>query len=83
MLSGPLFGDSKQTQNAILNVLTSPPDVADEAGIPGNLHDEKDTTNVEKLSTYHRNTIIRSDGKYSVQLPLGCVSLASPGVSRL
>ena len=29
LLSGPIPGDSKQTQNTMLNVLTSSPDVAD------------------------------------------------------
>ena len=58
----------------MLNVLTSSPDVADfeqfwKLESLGILHDEKDSTNTEKLATYQKNSITRSDGKYSVQLP--------------
>ena len=74
LLSGPLPGDSKQTQNSMLNVFTSSPDVADLEQLwklesPGILHNKKDTTNAEKVTTYQRISISRSDGKYSVQLP--------------
>ena len=74
LLSGPIPGDSKQTQNTMLNVLTSSPDAADleqfwKLESLGILHDEKDSTNTEKLATYQKNSITRSDGKYSVQLP--------------
>ena len=74
LLSGPIPGDSKQTQNTMLNVLTSSPDVADSKQFwklesLGILNDEKDTTNTEKLATYQKNSITRSDGKYSVHLP--------------
>ena len=58
----------------MLNVLTSSPDVADleqfwKLESLGILHDEKDSTNAEKLATSQKNSITRSDGKYSVQLP--------------
>ena len=74
LLSRPIPGNSKQTQNTMLNVLTSSPDVADleqfwKLESLGILHDEKDSTNAEKLATYPKNSITRSDGKYSVQLP--------------
>ena len=58
----------------MLNVFTSSPDVADLEQLwkhesPGILHNKKDTTNAEKVTTYQRISISRSDGKYSVQLP--------------
>ena len=62
LLSGPLPGDSKQTQNSMLNVFTSSPDVADLEQLwklesPGILHNKKDTTNAEKVTTYQRISI--------------------------
>ena len=74
LLSGPIPGDSKQAQNTMLNVLTLSPDVADlkqfwKLESLGILQDEKDSTNAEKLATYQKNSITRSDGKFSVQLP--------------
>ena len=74
LLSGPTPGDSKQTQNTMLNVLTSSPDAADleqfwKLESLGILHDEKDSTNAEELATHQKNSITRSEGKYSVQLP--------------
>ena len=62
LLSGPLPGDSKQNQNSMLNVLTSPPDVTDleqfwKLEFLRILHNKTDATNTEKLATYQKTTI--------------------------
>ena len=59
----------------MLNVLTSPHDVADlekfwKLESVGFKHDEEnDTTNADSSSTYKRTAITHSDRKYYVQLP--------------
>ena len=75
LLFEPLPINWKQIHNSVLNVLTSPHDVADLEktwkleSVGSLLDEEKDTTNKDSSSTYKTTAIAHSDRKYSVQLP--------------